>query len=161
MGYELSICLNMESVRSFEDLECWKACRQLRIFVSRRILTALPKEERFELGSQIRRASRSATANIAEGFGRFHFRDNYKFCSNARGSLFEVLDHLISAHDDGYIHADLLAEARVLFEKARRLLNGYMNYLRNAGTPIASSISEDASLYGASDELIPWLNLTP
>src|SRR6187397_2020654 len=116
----------MEAIRSFEDLECWKACRQLRIFVNQKIVLSLPKEEKFELGKQIRRAGRSTTANIAEGYGRFHYRDIYKFCSNARGSLFEVLDHLITANDDSYIDADLLSEARIHFEQARRLLNGYM-----------------------------------
>src|ERR1700750_3435993 len=102
----------MKGVATFEDLECWKMCRQLRMFVTRNVVSRLPKDERFELTSQIKRAARSTTANIAEGFGRFHYRDNYKFCSNARGSLFEVLDHLISGHDDGYFTDDLLAEGR-------------------------------------------------
>ncbi len=150
----------METIRSFEDLECWKACRQLRLFVSRQVVAGLPREERFELGSQIRRAARSTTANIAEGYGRFHYRDNYKFCSNARGSLFEVLDHLITANDDGYIDKELFAEGRALFEQARRLLNGYMNYLRNAG-PETGGLREDPISYSAADELIPWLDLTP
>ena len=123
-----------ETMQTFEGLECWKACRQLRLFVSRRVVVSFPKEERFDLSSQIRRAARSATANIAEGFGRYHYRDNYKFCSNARGSLFEVLDHLITAQDDGYIPVELLAEGRALFDEAKRLLNGYMSYLQRAAT---------------------------
>ena len=123
-----------ETMQTFEGLECWKACRQLRLFVSRRVVVSFPKEERFDLSSQIRRAARSATANIAEGFGRYNYRDNYKFCSNARGSLFEVLDHLITAQDDGYIPVELLAEGRALFDEAKRLLNGYMSYLQRAAT---------------------------
>ena len=92
----------------------------------------LPRNEQFELVSQLKRASRSVTANIAEGFGRFHFRDNYKFCSNARGSLFEVLDHLITANDDGFLDEEILLEGRALFESTRRLLSGYMSYLQRS-----------------------------
>jgi len=147
----------MESIRSFEDLECWKTARNLRLFVSRQVVAHLPKEERYELASQLRRAARSMTANIAEGFGRFHFRDNYKFCSNARGSLFEVLDHLITAHDDQYITDATLSEGRRLFETAKRLLNGYMNYLtRAANNSKDNTLRESAPFYHASeDHLIP------
>jgi len=52
-------------IRSFEDLECWKAARQLRLFVAKKILPILPKEERYRLGDQLLRAGRSTTANIA------------------------------------------------------------------------------------------------
>jgi four helix bundle protein len=150
----------MEAIRTFEDLECWKACRHLRLFVTRKVVSILPRDEKFELASQLRRAARSTTANIAEGYGRFHYRDNYKFCSNSRGSLFEVLDHLITANDDGYIDNELFAEGRALFDQARRILNGYMNYLRNAGSETAG-LREDPISYNDSDELIPWLDLTP
>ena len=144
----------MESLRSFEDLECWKACRRLRLFVSSEVVAKLPKEERFELAGQLRRAARSTTANIAEGFGRFHYRDNYKFCSNARGSLFEVLDHLITANDDGYISESILLEGRALFESAKRLLNGYMSYLQRAAND-GDNLREEPAAYRVTDELDP------
>lgn len=143
----------MNSIHSFEDLECWKTARNLRLFVSREIVAHLPKEERYELASQLRRAARSVTANIAESFGRFHFRDNYKFCSNARGSLFEVLDHLITAHDDGYITDEVLGEGRRLFETAKRLLNGYMNYLTRAATcDKDNTLSEPSPFYQVGED---------
>jgi four helix bundle protein len=91
------------SIQSFEDLDCWKAGRELRLWVVRTIVPALPTEERYRLGDQILRAARSVTANIAEGHGRFHYRDNSKFCRNARGSCTEVLDHLITASDEQLI----------------------------------------------------------
>ena len=86
----------------FEDLEVWKKCRQLRIELSM-ILKKFPAEEKYRLVDQIVRASRSVTANIAEGHGRFHYLDNLKFCRNARGSLNEVLDHLICACDENHM----------------------------------------------------------
>lgn len=117
-------------IYSFEDLECWKAARDLRLFVTRDVLPALPKEERYRLGDQIVRAARSVTANIAEGYGRFHYLDNSKFCSNARGSTCEVLDHLITAADEQLIPTALLQIGRAKVDVALKLLNGYMAYLK-------------------------------
>jgi four helix bundle protein len=119
-------------ITTFEDLECWRAARQLRVYVARTIVPALPNEEKFRLGDQLLRAARSITANIAEGYGRFHFLDNSKFCSNARGSCCEVLDHLITASDEGLMPDAMLLHARNLIEVTLRLLNGYMAYLKRA-----------------------------
>ncbi len=119
-----------EKITSFEDLECWKASRRLRTFIAKTIAPTLPKEERYGLASQILRPARSTTANIAEGYGRFHYLDNAKFCSNARGSYFETLDHLITANDENMIAAALLSEGRKLVNEAAKILNGYINYLR-------------------------------
>ena len=121
-----------DTIRTFEDLECWKACRALRLFVAKTVVPVLPKEERFGLANQILRAARSTTANIAEGYGRFHYMDNAKFCSNSRGSLWEVLDHLIAANDEEMISDEMLSDGRVLVNEAVKLLNGYMNYLKRA-----------------------------
>jgi four helix bundle protein len=120
-----------ERIESFQDLECWKACRQLRIFVARRVLPELPRDERYRLGDQILRAARSTTANIAEGYGRFHYLDNAKFCSNARGSLYVVQDHLITAGDEALIDDARRCEGMQLSTQAVKLLNGYIKYLRS------------------------------
>ncbi len=121
-----------EPIRTFEDLDCWKACRALRLFVVREFCVLLPKEERFRLSDQATRAARSATANIAEGYGRFHYLDNAKFCSNARGSCWEVLDHFITARDEGLIAESFLERGRQITSEAIALLNGYIAYLRRA-----------------------------
>jgi four helix bundle protein len=133
-----------ESIKTFEGLECWKECRALRMFVAGRVVPALPKQEHFRLGDQLLRAARSTTANIAEGYGRFHHLDNAKFCSNARGSCWEVLDHLIAARDEELLSEELVAEGRVLVNRAVKLLNGYMSYLkRAAGTRPSSPITDN------------------
>jgi four helix bundle protein len=49
----------------------------------------LPPHESYNLASQIRRAAISLTANIAEGYGRFHFKENVQSCRIARGSAYE------------------------------------------------------------------------
>ena len=121
-----------DSIRTFEDLECWKACRELRVFVARSLCKTLPKAERYRLGDQILRSAPSTTANIAEGYGRFHYLDNAKFCSNARGSCWETIDHMITANDEELISQDLLDQGRAVAARAVALLNGYISYLRKA-----------------------------
>jgi four helix bundle protein len=124
--------MSTEPVRTIEDLECWKACRELRVFVAKTLCKALPKDERYRLGDQILRVARSTTANIAEGYGRFHYPDNAKFCSNARGSCHETIDHMITAADEDLIPEDLLNQGREFASKAVALLNGYISCLRKA-----------------------------
>ena len=121
-------------IKTFEDLECWRACRLLRQFVTSEVVPALPNDERYRLGDQIKRAARSMTANIAEGYGRFHYLDNAKFCSNSRGSCWEVLDHLITAKDEGMVSDELFVRGRGLVIRGVKLLTGYMNYLKRART---------------------------
>jgi four helix bundle protein len=120
----------MSEFRTFEDLKAWQASRDLRRFVSKSITSKLPKSEQFRLIDQLLRASRSTTANIAEGYGRYHYLETVKFCSQARGSCFEVLDHAITANDEGFIDESELQSTRDLVETAIRILNGYMKYLR-------------------------------
>ncbi len=121
-----------EPTKTFEDLEAWKAGRELRVFVFRRVVPILKDLREFELSDQIKRASRSVTHNIAEGHGRFHFLDNYRFGSQARGSLNEVLDQLITCHDDSLIQEELYVSGRDHFNKTLRILNGYMSWLKRS-----------------------------
>ena len=109
-------------MNSFEDLETWQKCRQLRKDISV-LLKQFPVEEKYKLIDQLQRSSRSVTANIAEGHGRFHYQDNLKFCRNARGSLNEILDHLICAFDESLITDEQLQDLRLKYEECHRLLN--------------------------------------
>ncbi|MBK1884372.1 four helix bundle protein [Luteolibacter pohnpeiensis] len=124
--------MDPEPTKTFEDLEAWKSGREFRIFVFRNILPILTKAREYDLGDQLKRSSRSVTHNIAEGHGRFHFLDNYRFCSQARGSLNEVLDQIITCHDDSLISNDLYESGRDHFNKTLRILNGYMSWLKRS-----------------------------
>ena len=121
----------MEKVRSFEDLNCWKAGRHLRIEISH-LIQKFPASEKFELVSQMRRASRSVTHNIAEGYGRFHYKENIQFCRIARGSLYELQDQLITALDEGYIDEKYYLEKKLKVVECITILNGYIKYLKGA-----------------------------
>ncbi len=65
----------MNPIKSFEDLNVWKVGRQIRkeLYV---LTTGFPKQEQYCLSQQIRTAAISLTANIAEGYGRFHYKEN-------------------------------------------------------------------------------------
>ena len=82
--------------KSFKDLEVWKKSRALRRELSLLVKT-FPAEENYRLTDQLIRAGRSVTANIAEGYGRYHYQENIQFCRQSRGSLTEVQDHLTVA----------------------------------------------------------------
>ncbi len=115
-------------MNTFEDLETWQKCREFRKDVSI-LIKNFPIDEKYRLVDQLKRASRSITANIAEGHGRFHYQDNLKFCRNARGSLNEVLDHLICALDELLITEEQLLNLRQKYNQCYRLLNGYIAFL--------------------------------
>src|SRR5260221_14419248 len=102
----------METARkpfqTFEEMEVYKQAREVRKLmyaVSRR----LPAFEKFELASQIRRASVSLTNNIAEGHGRYHYLDQIKFMLQARGSAQELIDDLNVTLDERYLPAGEIA----------------------------------------------------
>jgi four helix bundle protein len=85
--------------QSFESLKVWQKSHALMLDIHKRLLPHLPKDERYGLADQVRRSSKSVSANIAEGAGRFYYLDNVRFCYHARGSLDETLNHLIVARD--------------------------------------------------------------
>jgi four helix bundle protein len=116
--------------QSFETLKVWQKSHQLMLDVHQKLLPLLPKEEKYGLADQVRRSSKSVGANIAEGAGRFYFMDNVRFCYMARGSLDETLNHLLVSKDLSFCKNELYEDLRVQIEEIRRLLNGYITWLK-------------------------------
>ena len=112
-------------VRDFKDLEVWKTARGLRHELYK-LAKGLPSDEKFGLASQIRRAAISVTANIAEGYGRFGYQENAQMCRQARGSLYELRDHLTSCVDEGYLNRSEGERLDALVQSVTRMLNGYL-----------------------------------
>lgn len=92
----------MPQVKSYRDLEIWKLAVQLAIKVYK-LSKEFPADEKFGLIAQIKDAVTSVSANIAESFGRFHYKDRVNFIYNSRGSLLEVESHLAVAKELGFI----------------------------------------------------------
>lgn len=112
-------------VRDFKDLDAWKLARALRLLIYA-WLKKMPVEERFALNSRLRRAVQSIGANIAEGFGRYSYQENIQFCRQARGSAFEVRDHLVTAIDAKFISEAEYTEPDALAQRVIQTLNGYI-----------------------------------
>ena len=119
----------MTKYNDFRDLEVWKKCREIRRKIWK-LCKGFPSEETYRLTDQMIRASRSSTANIAEGYGRFHFQENIQFCRQARGSLYELLDHILVAEECEYIEKKLTEELIDEITNSIIVLNGYIRYLK-------------------------------
>jgi four helix bundle protein len=115
--------------RGFEDLECFQLALEVMAKVHE-FSKSLPAEEKYDLFSQIRRSSKSVTANIAEGYGRYHYLDSLKHYAIARGELNETLAHLINAKVLNYPDQKTFDELYKLIRETEQTLNGYMAYVR-------------------------------
>jgi four helix bundle protein len=120
----------MTSITDFYDLNAWKQAHKLVIEIYK-ITNTFPKEEKYSLTDQIRRASSSVTANIAEGFGRFHYPDRIHFYHQARGSLKEVQNFLILTKDINYINQSQFESLWQISKTSEMILNGL---IKSAGT---------------------------
>jgi len=90
----------------------------------------LPSHEKYDLARQIRRSSKAITANIAEGYGRYHYLDSLHYYSIARGELLETQAHFTNALVIGCIPQEYFNQIYELIRKTEIALNGYMNYVR-------------------------------
>lgn len=79
----------------------------------------------------LRRAGRSSTRNIAEGFGRFHYKENIQFCRISRGSLFEIKVDLIICLDENRVSEKEVRQGLSLTNDAIFSINGYIKYLNS------------------------------
>ncbi len=116
-------------MRPHEKLEAWSKAVDFVVEVYK-ITDAFPKEERFGLTSQIRRAAVSVSANIAEGAGRQSGKEFAHFLSNAQGSASELETELIIARRLGYIDENSFSELRNNLERVGRLITGLIQHLR-------------------------------
>jgi four helix bundle protein len=116
--------------RDFTSLICWQNAREVKIFFYKKIVPLLPIEEKYNLDIQIRKAACSSTANISEGYGRYHYQEGLQFYRISRGSTYELKDHLISCSDFNYINSELLHEGLKLIEKAKISINGYIKFVK-------------------------------
>lgn len=116
--------------KDFTTLDAWKRARKVKLFFYKKVLPSLPKEEKYKLGGQIRDASISSTANIAEGYGRFHYQEGTQFYRISRASIYELKDHIISCLDLNFVDRTLFDEGISLIEEAKRTINGYISYVK-------------------------------
>ncbi len=97
-----------------------------------RIVSRWDRFERETIGKQLVRAADSVGANIAEGYGRYHYGEKRQFCYYARGSLFEFKAWIEKAAARGLLGEEELETSRGRAERLGKLLNGYVRSLRKA-----------------------------
>ncbi len=117
-------------IRRFTDLEVWQCGHKFVVDVYKTTKN-FPRHETYGIVSQLRRSATSITANIAEGFSRFSFKDKMRFYYNSRGSISESQNHILISRDVGYLDE---SSARKLFsqaDKIRQILNGLIRSSEN------------------------------
>jgi len=116
---------------SLDDFELYKLLREYRKKIYG-VIKKLPREEKFCLDPQMRRAAISMTNNVSEGHGRWHFKENIQYCRISRGSVEEILDDLNICIDEGYgdneENLTLKEEGYFIIKK----INGYISYLNKS-----------------------------
>ncbi len=118
----------MGKIDRFEDIQAWQKARGLNKEINS-ITESHSFSRDFSLRDQMRRASVSVMANIAEGFGRKSKKEFSNFLNMAHGSAAEVQCHLYVALDLQYMTK---ADFETLYDKAEevsRMIQGFMKYL--------------------------------
>ena len=121
----------MNKIEKFEDIIAWQKARVLTrdVYAATKVGSFVKD---FGLKDQIRRASVSAMANIAEDYERGGNKEFVQFLSNSKGSCGEVRSHLYVALDQNYITWEGFDQIYGAADEVGRLLSGFMAYLRNS-----------------------------
>ena len=118
------------NIYSFEKLEVYQLARKFKIEI--KLMSQLfPKEERFDLTSQINRSSASISANLAEGSGRSSNFDQAHFTNMSFSTGLETIDHLNTALDMQYINEDKYTELRIKLDAILNKLNALYKFQIN------------------------------
>jgi four helix bundle protein len=122
--------VSMSTVKSFRELEVWQKAVKLAVEVYR-VSKQFPRDERFGLTNQIRRASTSIPANIAEGSERDGTKEFLQFLGIASGSLAEVETFLLLAMELQMLPQPDYQALSMKAGEVGRLLNGLKRSLRS------------------------------
>ena len=113
----------------FRNLRVWQRAHNLTLEVYGATRT-FPKEERYRLTSQLRRAAVSVPANIAEGCGRNGDAELARFLTIAKGSASELDYFLLLAHDLGYLKTSRYEQLAEEVHGISRMLANFVDRLR-------------------------------
>ncbi|PIU41468.1 MAG: four helix bundle protein [Candidatus Omnitrophica bacterium CG07_land_8_20_14_0_80_42_15] len=111
----------MEKIKDFKDLKVWQKSHELALEIYKTTVK-FPPEEKFGLVSQMRRASVSIAANIAEGFAKRGKKDKMNFYNISQGSLQELKYYLILTKDLNY--TENLENCWKFADEIGKMLNG-------------------------------------
>jgi four helix bundle protein len=118
-------------VYSFEKLRVWVEAKDYAVFLYQLTLK-FPKDEKYSITDQIRRAGTSIPSNIAEGSSRSSTKDQAYFYNISHASLMETLNHLLIAKELNYITNEDLETARTHIDSISAMLSGLRNSVLNS-----------------------------
>ncbi|MCK4653762.1 MAG: four helix bundle protein [Candidatus Cloacimonetes bacterium] len=116
-------------MKSYKDLEIYQLSFDLAVEVHKLTLK-LPEYERYEEGRQIRKSSKSITANIVEGYGRNRYKADFiKFLTYSHASCAETIGHLLFIEA---LHPKIKLASKLLidYDKLGRKINRYIQYVK-------------------------------
>ena len=116
-------------MRNYKDLRVWEEAHRLTLAIYT-VTQAFPKDERFGLTSQVRRASASIAANLAEGCGRRSDGEMARFVQIAMGSGAELSYHLLLARDLGFLKNEEYADLSSAIDRVMRMLSALSGKVR-------------------------------
>jgi four helix bundle protein len=120
--------------RDFREISAWRLSREVKIHVYR-FVERPDVQRKYKYCEQLSEAARSAPSNLAEGFGRFGNKEFARFSRISKGSLEEVLNHMIDAHDQRLISADELAAHEHRIRRALKATIGLIRHLEARPDP--------------------------
>ncbi|MBI2018615.1 four helix bundle protein [Candidatus Daviesbacteria bacterium] len=121
--------------QSFNELRIWQISEQLVVKIYK-MTDIFPKDEVYNIVSQLRRAAVSIPTNIAEAHGRYHDAETIHFLYNARGSAEEVRSLLMTSLDLGYITNDIFQQTNEEYLNLIRSINSFVRAIRKTNQPI-------------------------
>jgi len=114
----------------FDSLVAWQRADDLFIDLHKLTIKAFPSFERYELGSQTRRAAYSVAANLVEGSERQHKGEKLQFLNTSRASLAEVGYCVHVVKRLGYINDARFKELELTIRRVAAALNGYIRAVK-------------------------------
>ncbi len=147
-----------------EDLKVYQKLCRLHLEVCD-LSHAWPSEERYELGSQVRRSSNSAPAQLAEKNDDRHVRNKIEGVNRSRGEAAETIHHLYIARLKEYLAEEVFTSCRDRYKECIRMLNGLEKTLERKLPPSDRRwyVAEDHTPYGSGSDLSPhgWPSVDP
>ena len=123
-------------VRRFQDLECWKLSRELKLGVYALVAHSAAKSD-FKFRDQIIAAVASAPSNLSEAFGAWGHPDAARYARIAKASLTETQNHLLDGVDRHFWRADEIEALMALSDRAIGATIGWIRYLTKSKPPRA------------------------
>lgn len=121
----------MSKIKRVEDIQVWQKARELNIEIYKITNNSFMSKD-FTLCNQIRKASISIMANIAEGYGRRSNKEFTNFLNIAHGSSAELQSHLYIALDLKYVNPKDFSTLYEKINKVSKMIQAFMNYLKNS-----------------------------